>query len=528
MGATAENNQYYKGKQTIMDEVSASHKSLLSAVAGRKFLRPPGYLHEAVIGLELIGKSKLSTLNYNIVAEAIQREIVQAGHGYSDAYKKARIVFELSKQALLNDLSMENADLDATHSLAAAEVDRLFVDLDIRKFVLITTKTSIGLEMEGLKQEMIDTGRLTFSNETALINERLITAAAKLAMIPQLEALVLVQERILLTEEANLPLAENLITEKGLLLAKKGEILPHIADKATARLALADKKSELIPQIEEKALLRVDLSDKKGEILSFAERKIDAQVDLEGVKLEILSYIEDRIDSQVLLSETRTSLLPFMTTKSLLRQQLSFKKEELLPVILEKAESIISLANKELGLIVPIAERANEYMALAGATITAIAIEAERFGVAIQKAELKKAKVDGTLDILSAEKAIEGLRQTLSESKRTLQLASMGRQISLIDTKTENDIEMTTGRTSLFDALSEDKATVSASDIDARGVLSEADLSADIDVTDIAVDTEKTSIRRVAALNSEATTETATAAATAKITSELVHLLGGG
>lgn len=527
MGLTAENNQYYKGKQTVIDEFSGSHKTLLSAIAGRKFLKPPGYLLEASLALELASKHKLSALNYAIVAEAVQRELVQTGHDYSNTYKTARIAFEIEKQTLLADLQRENAGIDVAHSLDEEEVDRLFVELDVRKLILITSKTNIDLEMEALKKELLGVERLTFDNETSLINEKLSTATAKLAVIPYIEALILAQEKILSEESAIFPFAESLIDSRKSLIAKKEELVPYIGNKADAQVGLADKKTELIPQIAAKAELRIDLATKKAEILSYVESKIDAQVALSGVKETLLVYIEKLVDKRTQLTDTKISLLPYMEEKSTRRQQLAFEKEGLLPDVAAKAESIIELANKELELIPYIADKSNEYIQLADATIKAVAIDAERLQVATDKAKLRIDKVDGALEILSAEDAIEKVRQTLTAARQTLQIAGVGRQAGLASERALSSEEITTAHTGLTSGLTENKLFISGADLEARGMISDADLSGDIATTDIAVEAEKTSIRRIAAYNVASTIETADAAATARITSELIHLLGG-
>jgi hypothetical protein len=180
MSEAAENNQYYKSKQPIVEEYSSQHRTLLSTVASRSFCKAPGYLMEASLMLEETGKNKLSALNYTITAEAIERELKQTGHDYSQAYKAARIAFELEKQTLLTALQQEFANLDAAQSLAEEELNRLFVELDIRRIILITTKTTIELQMEDLKRQLAETDRLTFYNEEALVNAQVVTANKKL------------------------------------------------------------------------------------------------------------------------------------------------------------------------------------------------------------------------------------------------------------------------------------------------------------------------------------------------------------
>lgn len=400
MGAIAEQNQWFKEKNKILDEFLDSHRTLMSTIAARNFSKAPGFLYEASIMLEEVGKNKLSALNYQIVAEAIERELKQTGHDYTQTYKTARIAFELNKQTLLTALQQEFADLDATQSLKKEELDRLFVELDIRRIILITTKTAIELEMEALKQELMDIDRLTFTNETLLINEKITTATAKLAVIPYLEALIEAQGKILIAEEANIPHMEDLIDEKQLLI---------------------DKKKEVVPYLE------------------------------------------------------------------------------------EKAEKLIELA---------------------AAILAAILLEEQRLDIALSKAKLQMDKVDDTLDIIAAEKAIEALRALLYSARHDLQIAKIDRQISLTDLNSANIDEISAGHTGMMTILEGYKVAIASSIRNAKQAVTNEDLAGDKQATDISVDAEDIAIRAIASYQASATRQTASAAATAKITSELIHLIG--
>lgn len=269
MGAIAENNQFYKGRREVADDYQGKSRTLRSDVAGRNFTREPGFLFEAATVLELQGKQKLSDLNYQITAEAIKRELTQTGHDYDITYKEARIAFELSKYTLLNDLQQEFADLKFTQRLSEEEVDRQFVELEIRGLILITTKTEIDLEKEGLRQELEETKRLTMDKEVELINQKVITANKKLELIPYIEQVIVAEQAVLAAEEANIPHLENHIEKKQELIVKKEEVIPYIIEKAEKLELLADAiiaeiavKRQILAVALLKALLRKERVDK--------------------------------------------------------------------------------------------------------------------------------------------------------------------------------------------------------------------------------------------------------------------------
>lgn len=400
MGIIAENNQYYKGKKEILDEFSNSHRAILSTTAARNFSKPPGFLSEVSMLLEETGKNKLSALNYTITAEAIERELKQTGHDYSQTYKAARIAFELEKQTLLTALQNEFADLDRNQSLKEEELDRLFIELDIRRIILITTKTSIELEMETEKRNLSNTDRLTFDKESELVSEQVITATKKLDVIPYIDAILLTEQDILIEETANKGYADLLIAEKKLLLAKKDEILPLLTAKA-------DEQDKL---------------------------------------------------------------------KEALWEQIEFQKEML--------------------------------------------------KVAIAKMAFKEDIVDNEIAILDAQIAVEDMRQLLIEQRHDLREDILEKEKEFLTKDGENLGLIDTQRSETLTQLQNDKVDIRSDNEDTEDTIVDADIISIETSKRTSVESQKTSISSIASSQASATRQTATAAATAKITSELIHLIG--
>lgn len=284
MGEIAESSQWFKEKGKVLDEFSGSHRALLSTVASRSFCKIPGFLYEASLTLEETGKNKLSALNYQIVAESIERELKQTGHDYTQAYKTARIAFELEKQTLLTALQQEFADLDATQSLKKEELDRLFVELDIRRIILITTKTTIDLEMEGLKRQLAETDRLTFANEGALVDAQVVTANKKLEIIPYLDAILASEEKVLIQEQANSVTMESLVDEKGLLIDKKNEVLTKVIAKAVEALILSAAIIASIPIEQQIMTQKVNEAGSREAIVDGKRNVIAAEMAVETLR----------------------------------------------------------------------------------------------------------------------------------------------------------------------------------------------------------------------------------------------------
>jgi len=311
MTQQTENAQWHKGKEEITADYVDKRKTLLSTVASRNFSRAPGYLYEASIDNEEQSKLKLSALNYQIVAEAIERELKQTGHDYDIAYKDARIAFELEKQTLLTALQQEFSDLDYVQGLKEEELNRAFVELDVRRIVLITTKTSLDVELEELRQAIQETDRLTFSNEEQLIQERLNTVTAKLAVIPYIENIIDAKGRLLAAEEDNYDDMADLITEKGLLVNKKEEIIPYIEDKSAKQLLLAAALLEQIEVEEARFDVAISKAGLRTEVVDNTISIIEAEIAVETLRGLLYVARNDlqitRFDKTVSLTENTTA-----------------------------------------------------------------------------------------------------------------------------------------------------------------------------------------------------------------------------
>ncbi len=258
MSKTLEDNRWYREKRPIIDEYLSTVKQVENRVGGQGFLYRPGYLGAAMTDIESMAKFKLSDLNYQIVADAITRELAQTGHTYDIAVKEAIIAWELEKTTLLTDLDQEFADNKKLRALSNQELDRLEITTNLRKLVIMATKTALDIEMEELRQEMTQVDKSTFPAEDALLAAKLLTAQKKLSVIPYIETVLEKQQLIITAEEANADRKEALITEKELLNDKRGELITAreliagaIVTLIAAKEALIIKKESLIDAKEE-------------------------------------------------------------------------------------------------------------------------------------------------------------------------------------------------------------------------------------------------------------------------------------
>jgi len=329
MGETAERNQWYKGKAEILRDHVGKHSMLQDAVAARVFQEAPGYLAEAVTDLEQATKLRLSTLNYEIVKAAVEREIQQTGHDYDIAYKEARIAFELEKSQLLTALQQEYADLEYTMALKEQEVEYLAVEAFIRSLTLITLRAAIKEEREALEQELINVKRLPYDTEIRLIQAKQATVEAKLMLIPYLENIIDAGQRLLTQEEINIGYKE---------------------DEIQAREALVDNKEALLSVLDEKAGATMDLADAITEEIEFRKERL-------AIALKKAEANQDKAQNEKNHLETEAAIEALRDSLNQARATLRARQNELsIELIGKDTEGVTEIAEKATEISIDIDE----------------------------------------------------------------------------------------------------------------------------------------------------------------------------
>jgi hypothetical protein len=288
MGQISEKNRFYQEREKAALEYAGGHQAIRNAVGARGFTIMPGYYDEALTDLELKVKRDLSAANLAILSEAIERELKQTGHDYDITIKNARVAWEIEKQGLLADLANELADHKKNLADSEDELDRRAVEIALRESLLITAKTEINLELEGLKQQLQETDRLTWNKELALINAQKLTAQAKLAVIPILEQIIEEEAKILAEEEINIGYTQTLADARQALIGQKEGLIPLIFEKAGKQIDLAasirtetDLKETRLELAKDKAALAEDRTDLQVDLIA-------ADIELEDLRKEIL------------------------------------------------------------------------------------------------------------------------------------------------------------------------------------------------------------------------------------------------
>ena len=294
MGTNDENNLYYRGKRPIINEYEDNRESVLSGIASQSFCRMPGFAKRILTRLELGAKEKLSSLNFEILQSAIERELKQSGLSYDLAYRQALVAWELSRQGLISALDRELADAKRSQQFTEEALNQLEIEVDLRALVLEAAKLAFARTEETYRQRDVAADSSVNSAETLLINEKILTAQKRLALVDTLEEIIAAERVLLDAERANVDLETDLVEAKGELVAKEAEKIQPMMNLAAEKVLLAQAIRDRIAH--------------EAEILQLALAMVFLQRDKIDADLDVMEAETALNDLRLTLNEARTSL----------------------------------------------------------------------------------------------------------------------------------------------------------------------------------------------------------------------------
>lgn len=284
-----EQAQFRRLKTPIIAKYSDDHQALMSAIAGRGFLKMPGYAYDAENRIELAAKMSLSDLNYKILAETIERELKQTGIDYDQAYKAAAIAWEIEKQALMAAWDAELAGIKQGMAADEETLNLLATEVSKRAITLMEAKTVIDLAMEAYKTTLAGLDGTVAPYEVSLANAKLLTAQKKLELIPIFEEILAKEQDLLVLEQSKASAYTSLMAAEEEISAKKETLKPFLNTLATKSEEYAEKiTSDQIPKEEQIAAERVLQAAAAVTKAGYQVQELEAGIETETKRLELI------------------------------------------------------------------------------------------------------------------------------------------------------------------------------------------------------------------------------------------------
>jgi hypothetical protein len=527
MGETAERSQWYRGKDPIMEEFSRGRRGLLHATAG-KVEHAPGYLTDVIADMEIKAKRALSDLNYQIIAEAVERELAQQGIDYDLSYRSAVINWEVEKAVLIDALTRELTDSKKAREDRESVLADLAIEVGLRQVALINAKALLENEMEDVRKEIAETDGLTLPKEIELANARLATAQRKLDIIPHLQALIVAQEDLLVAEESNIPYLESLIDErlamipiKTDLVALKGQLITAMDTLTRPKITIAEKK-EILAQArkdyEEKAHDKLtpslELVTAMSELNNAMQVYVTKRGDLVDPYQERAIKLQDLIVPKTEYATALIETIPFL-------QELAAKKMELVDPSMEKANALRLLID-------PLMDKANKTMELAEATEEMAEIEKATQEIFLEIENLKRDGIEADLTVMAKRLEEGDSQQALVEAGVILRILQAENRATLATRNAVDTAAYLTLKEGGQTTVIEKEKLATDTEIDTRYEVSTSRIDSRKDsvstTTGAQVDYDG-SIEKIARDQARAKKRIAETNAAASITSRLIHTL---
>jgi hypothetical protein len=499
----------------------------MSTVAGHGHTCAPGSVNEILTNLELDTKRKLSTASTKILSDAVDRDLKQAKLEYDTAYKDAVVVWEIDKQNLISAWDRELVGIKQTRAHKEALVEQTAAEVSARGAILINAKTVIELQMEELRKQLANLEGATIDAEIQLIQQKVLTAQRKLAIIPILQQIVIIEGNILAKERL-------ILDKESLVIAKEGEKTVKYTELISKETEVSDKKvSNLIPA----TLREIEVTDR----LNVA---IVHTIDIEKqIATEQVTQAQDALvkaNKQVLITkeeikveEKQLDLMDIKINKTEKQIELEGydakamdRQVDLSEVAVEKSEKQINLLNtetnvetKKLDILAIDVEKAEQQVLIQKANVREETFNIARAKVKIQEADVK-------VQINSAEVNVELEQVKQITAKTALQTQKYNADLALQNADISNI-------TVLDDTEAQVHSTIMAAEKTTQSTWG-------IAKTEIAakkVDSEVTSVTAIGQANSGVTIYSAQVHASGtlaeadinamrEITAELTHLIG--
>ena len=370
-----ENAQWRKAKTPIIAKYQDEHTKLFSEVAGRGFLRLPGFVYDVENGIELAAKMQLSDLNLKILTETIERELKQTGLDYDQTYKAALVQWEVDKQALLNGWEVEYSGIKRLSAQEEEVLNRLAIEVSQRGTYLIEQKTIIELEAEALRTQLATLDGTTAPYEVTLANEKLLTAQKKLEIIPILQAIVAKEQELLIAEQGKAAAYTELMAAEQEVVTKKETLIPviaeltnvseqytdefaqqiimegQIADEKVAQALISKDNAEERNRTAEKEIERetigLEVDDLKKELSDVKNANESALLNKDIANINELGNAETEANARILTDEEATQTYVLDKKRTTVNYDNATKVASSQRVSSSEGSKIISMANTE-------------------------------------------------------------------------------------------------------------------------------------------------------------------------------------
>ena len=526
MGELIERSEWYRGKEPILEEMTVQRRTFLGATAARGFNEIPGLLIEGLTDLELKIKKALSSLNYDIAAKAIERELAQQGIDYDLAYKNAAILWEVEKAGLLDTLTRELADMQKLRDDREQFLAGLAVELGLRQIALINAKTIIEVESEEIKKEIVLYQGLAMPYEVTLAQQRLATAQKKMEIIPHLQALITAEENLIAAEEINMahsqdlinarvdqiPIKEDLIGLKDYLVAAKDALTSPLLSVADKKKLLAEARLDYETKAQNKIAPTNNLVTAMADLNTAMQLYINKRGELVDPYLARATKLSELIAPTNAYAEELLKTIPYII-------ELANKQQELIAPSMAKAAALRTL-------VTPLLDKAAKSLAYAQTLTAKVDIERVIKEISYDLEALRRVGIDADIEVMNKRLEEDDYQKALIEADVILKTLETNHRAILLDLEASDDIDYATvketGQTEVV-AKEKEAATLQVDTNYAVAGIKMVTKDESVRTTTDARAGFDGSIEKIGRLNANEREKTAEIAANAKITSTLIH-----
>ena len=322
----SENAKWLQAATAMVDQYSKARAEALEHSAALGFPAPTGAVLQTIFETGMEVKKKLTEANVKIYQEESERDLKYVELENKIALGWAKLALTAYKQGLLNRLTIEEAEAEASKTRARGDLERANSEIERRQADIIRLRADIEAEINYWRRQLVAAERLSLGAEAELIKARMQTAEEKLKTIEPIYEVIAAQDLVIKAEMRKASALEKVAEAEKRVAAIKKEMIPLYIQKAESRQTLAEatiREADVERARIELGYRRLALKDAE----EAAEDQVrDAQL---AYELAQGDYVRAETIRQMAQAEARTLLARYANDTQATIQNLKLELEKI-------------------------------------------------------------------------------------------------------------------------------------------------------------------------------------------------------
>jgi len=320
----AEHARWVEAKQQPIEEYNHKVNNILSESASKGFYRPPGSAISDIIAVGQGAKADLTGKNAKLYAEQVDIIFQIDEFALKIALDYAVLELAIYKQGILDELTIETAQMDYDFKTQQADIARLKAEVNARSIVLIKAGADQKAEITEYSIRQEEAKRLGLNKEVELLEAQKETAVERLKVVDALKEVIASEELVVEAEKRKAEALEMVIEAEKVLVGIKEGMIPLHEN-------LAIHKKDQAQAIKDEAVVKGNIVNLGYDRIDVKQAEISAQITQKTAELDVEQTRTGYITASIANEKARNNA----------RKNLTEKKNAVTDTVISMEENLI-------------------------------------------------------------------------------------------------------------------------------------------------------------------------------------------